>query len=65
VVANLYRADLPGAGIGDGYHAFSIPIPPDLVNGQGYYISAVFGNYNPALSENPTKRPFHAAFGTV
>jgi hypothetical protein len=47
VVANLYRADLPGAGIGDGYHAFSIPIPPDLINGQGYYISAVFGNYNP------------------
>lgn len=26
-LANQYRADLPGAGIGNGYHAFSLTTP--------------------------------------
>jgi hypothetical protein len=30
VLANLYRADLCGAGYGSGYHGFEFLLPPDI-----------------------------------
>lgn len=39
-VANLMRRDLPEAGIGNGDHAFEIPLPPNIVSFQGLMIVA-------------------------
>jgi hypothetical protein len=53
VPANLYRSDLPGAGIGNGYHAFSLPTPASLQNGVSQTISADFGGTTISLSTSP------------
>jgi hypothetical protein len=39
-VANLMRPDLPDAGVGDGDHAFEVPVPPNVVSFQGLMIIA-------------------------
>jgi hypothetical protein len=39
-VANMMRPDLPEAGVGDGDHAFQIPIPPNITSFQGLMIIA-------------------------
>src|SRR5690349_4414639 len=38
IAANVYRADLVSAGIGNGYHGFSYNTPPSLKNGQNHSI---------------------------
>ncbi len=38
-VANAFRADLPGAGIGNGYHAFDFPIPLAWKDGGAHSIN--------------------------
>ncbi len=44
VQANLYRADLYAAGIGNGYHGFSFTIPPYLKDGhQHNFLGAISG----------------------
>lgn len=42
VPANSLRPDLPGAGIGNGYHAFFFAVPADLINGKKHSISVKF-----------------------
>jgi len=37
--AGSYRSDLPPAGIGNGYHAFSIPTPSAITNGAHHSVS--------------------------
>lgn len=39
-MADLFREDLPDAGIGDGKHAFAIAVPPDITSLQGLSIAA-------------------------
>jgi hypothetical protein len=39
-VANIVRPDLPDAGIGDGDHAFAIPVPPNISSFHGLTIMA-------------------------
>ncbi|MBL0374972.1 hypothetical protein JJB09_23440 [Rhizobium sp. KVB221] len=39
-VANIPRADLPGAGIGDGDHSFKIPLPSDITRLDGLAVIA-------------------------
>lgn len=39
-VANLFRKDLPDAGIGDGHHAFGIEVPPEISTFSGLMIIA-------------------------
>jgi hypothetical protein len=38
VPANRFRGDLPGAGIGDGFHAFSAGTPASVNDGQDHFI---------------------------
>ena len=38
VPANRFRADLPGAGIGNGYHAFTVATPASVNDGQDHFI---------------------------
>lgn len=42
VTADRFRPDLPAAGIGDGRHAFEVPLPVRLLDGEGHEISARF-----------------------
>lgn len=37
-VANQYRADLVGAGIGDGFYSFGLPLPDFYKDGQSYSV---------------------------
>jgi hypothetical protein len=37
--ANQYRADLAGAGVGDGYYGFSLPLPDFYKDGKSYPVS--------------------------
>jgi YD repeat-containing protein len=39
-VADIYRADLVAAGMGDGRHGFSLPVPPELRNNSQRTITA-------------------------
>lgn len=39
-VANIMRPDLPDAGVGDGDHAFNIPLPPNITSFSGLMIVA-------------------------
>lgn len=51
--ANLYRADLLAAGIGDGVHAFSLPLPTTLKDNQVHNLYARFGGTTTNLAANP------------
>jgi len=53
VSANLFRSDLPGAGIGNGYHAFSFAPPASLWDGKTHTIAAKFGGTSISLSTSP------------
>ncbi len=53
VPANLFRSDLPGAGIGNGYHAFSLATPSSLQDGTTHTVSAKFGGTSISLSSSP------------
>lgn len=50
VGANQYRADLVSAGIGNGYHAFSLPTPSNLQNGAIHLIYAYYSGTNVPLN---------------
>lgn len=39
-MADVFRPDLPRAGIGSGHHAFEISIPPDVTSFRGLTIAA-------------------------
>src|SRR6202171_561883 len=41
-LANLFRQDLLNAGVGNGYHAYSIATPSSLKDGHAHYISIYF-----------------------
>jgi hypothetical protein len=38
--ADVFREDLPDAGVGDGKHAFEVELPPNVTSLQGLVISA-------------------------
>lgn len=40
VPANIFRSDLLAAGVGNGYHGFSLPVPSYLKDGALHYIWA-------------------------
>jgi len=50
VAANQYRADLVGAGIGNGYHGFSIPTPNSLKDGLQHLVYAYYAGTNVPLN---------------
>lgn len=52
-VANLYRADLAAAGVGDGKHAFSFKLPLELMNGYERRITAVVKGSDFTLPGSP------------
>ena len=39
-ISNVFREDLPAAGVGNGDHAFEIPLPPNITSFQGLVITA-------------------------
>jgi hypothetical protein len=44
-VASAYRSDLQNAGIGNGQHAFNIPVPSSLKNNTLHTLTLKVGNY--------------------
>lgn len=42
VLANVFRADLPPAGIGDGRHGYDIPTPAAALDGGSHTVSLAF-----------------------
>ena len=53
VSANGYRADLLGAGKGNGYHAFSMALPASVQDGGTHTIIAVCSGTSFILSNSP------------
>ncbi|HTG36399.1 MAG TPA: choice-of-anchor D domain-containing protein [Thermoanaerobaculia bacterium] len=55
VLANQFRQDLVNAGIGNGIHGFSWPIPSSLVDGQSHSLTVRFGSSSSstALTSSP------------
>jgi Secretion system C-terminal sorting domain len=51
--ANLYRADLQQAGLGNGVHAFQIPTPASLKNGQTRTLTARIAGSSYTLNSSP------------
>lgn len=57
--ANLMRKDLPGAGIGNGDHAFEIVLPPNITSFHGIMLvakSATSGEAPLAIATNDERR---------
>jgi hypothetical protein len=46
IKASAYRGDLPGAGIGDGYHAFTYPTPDTWKDGSPHTITGYIVDFN-------------------
>jgi hypothetical protein len=53
VTANLYRADLLNAGIGDGYHGFSWTVPDSLKDGLAHSIRVKLASTGADLVATP------------
>ena len=53
VPATQYRPDLLSAGIGNGYHGFSLPTPVSLKNNQTHSIRVKFSGTNIDLGNTP------------
>jgi fibronectin type 3 domain-containing protein len=53
VAANQFRQDLVNAGIGNGYHGFSVTTPPSLKDGQTHTIYAKYGGTGTNLNATP------------
>src|SRR2546426_3534419 len=53
VPANLYRADLQAAGIGNGYHAFAIATPSSLKDSGSHSVSVKVAGTSSNLSNSP------------
>jgi hypothetical protein len=53
VPADLYRADLPDAGIGDGEHGFYYPLPNSLKDGRPHSIRVKIADSNFNLNNTP------------
>lgn len=51
--ADLYRSDLADAGIGDGRHAFSLPLSATLFNGSSHWLFARERGSGQALDGSP------------
>ena len=49
-LAGVYRADLLAAGIGNGYHAFHIPIPASVKDGTPHALSIRYSGTSSALN---------------
>ena len=52
VAADRFRPDLLQNGIGDGYHAFLLPIPPAFRDGQRHIITAKFAGTDIELQKS-------------
>ena len=48
--ADQFRSDLAAAGIGDGFHAYAMPTPISLLNGQSHAIHARYHGTGQELS---------------
>jgi len=48
--ANIFRQDLLNAGIGNGYHGYSIAMPSPLKDGHSHYITIYFHGASNQLS---------------
>ena len=51
--ANVFRGDLPGAGIGNGVHAFNVSTPTSVKDGVTHIINARIGGTGILLSSSP------------
>src|SRR5258708_5962469 len=49
-LANMFRQDLLNAGVGNGYHAYSIATPSSLKDGHSHYITIYFHGTSNQLS---------------
>lgn len=68
VVASIFRSDLKEAGIGDGCHAFALPLPARLFDGGEHLLSLVEEDSGFRLTETPilwraSLAPSHAFAG--
>jgi glycosyltransferase involved in cell wall biosynthesis len=62
-VASRFREDLRAAGIGDGCHAFAIPMPAALLDGEEHVLELVEEASGLALTDAPIR--WRAAAGTA
>ena len=62
-VASQFRADLLSAGIGDGCYAFTLPMPPSLLDGEVHALEIVQEDSGLALTEKPIQ--WRSAAGTA
>lgn len=53
VVADQFRADLLQAGVGDGYHAFSIPVPEAFFDGAAHKVDVKIAGVDKVLQHSP------------
>lgn len=53
--ADLFRPDLAEGGIGDGRHAFSLPLPPGLLTGPVHLLHLRFKETGAALTRSPQR----------
>lgn len=54
-IASRFRADLVTAGFGDGCHAFILPMPPALLDGQEHLLHVVEQETGFALTPEPVR----------
>ena len=54
-IASGFRADLVSAGVGDGCHAFAIPIPPILLDGNEHLLEILEEDTNSPLTAEPIR----------
>ena len=54
--ANQFRRDLPGAGVGDGSHAFRIPLPAHLLDGKRHRFEVNVSGSKIALKNSPMEK---------
>ena len=62
-VASRFREDLRAAGIGDGCHAFAVPMPPALLDGEEHLLELVEEASGVALTDTPIR--WRATAGTA
>jgi hypothetical protein len=61
-VASQFRPDLLPAGIGDGCHAFTLPMPRSLLDGQEHLLEMVEQESGLVLDDEPIR--WRSAAGT-
>jgi glycosyltransferase involved in cell wall biosynthesis len=53
VVANIYRADLEKAGMGDGCHGFALPLPQAYLDGKTHVLAGFISGTSVPLANSP------------